>query len=182
MIGAMTPRFAFAALFLTGLVLGVVAMLVGIQKDSPPRTARSMFNLATIGALVTVAGAVGYPLARYTALGSLAMSAIALVSGLGGWGLAVAMIAGWAVPSAARETEDERYALQGFVGKVTQPIGNATAGEITYQLEGAWHHNRARSLDGKPIESGTEIAIERIEDGIAWVERWSTIERQLELP
>jgi hypothetical protein len=181
-IGDMTLRFAFVALFLAGLVLGVISMLVGIQKDSPPRTARAMFNLATIGALVTAVGAVGYPLARYSTLGGIAVWLIALAAGLAAWGLAVAMIAGWAVPSAARETEDERYALQGFVGKVTQPIGNATAGEITYQLESAWHRHRARSLDGKPIESGTEIAIERIEDGIAWVERWSTIERQLELP
>jgi hypothetical protein len=178
----MTLRFVFAALFLVGLVLGVISMLVGIQKDSPPRTARSMFNLATIGAFVTVVGAVGYPVARYTTLSATAVSGIAFIAGLAAWGLAVAMIAGWAVPSAARETEDERYALQGFVGKVTQPIGNGTAGEITYQLEGAWHRYQARSLDGKPIESGTEIAIERIEDGIAWVERWSTIERQLELP
>lgn len=178
----MTLRFAFVALFLAGLVLGVISMLVGIQKDSPPRTARSMFNLATIGAFVTVAGAVGYPVARYATLSGIVVSAIALAAGLAAWGLAVAMIAGWAVPSAARETEDERYALQGFVGKVTQPIGNGTAGEITFQLEGAWHRHRARSLDGRPIETGTEIAIERIEDGIAWVERWSTIERQLELP
>lgn len=178
----MTARFAFAALFLAGLVLGVIAMLVGIQKDSPPRTARSMFNLATIGAFVTVAGAVGYPLARYSSLGILPISAIAAVAGLAAWGLAVAMIAGWAVPSAARETEDERYALQGFVGKVTRPIGNGMPGEISYQLEGTWHRIRALSLDGKPIENGTEIAIERIEDGIAWVERWSTIERQLEIP
>jgi membrane protein implicated in regulation of membrane protease activity len=110
------------------------------------------------------------------------VTAIALAGGLAAWGLAVAMIAGWAVPSAARETEDERYALQGFVGKVTQPIGNGTVGEISYQLEGAWHRARARSLDGQPIENGTEIAIERIEEGVAWVERWSTIERQLELP
>lgn len=178
----MTLRFTYAALFLAGLVLGVIAMLVGIQKDRPPRTARSLFNLATIGAFVTVTGAVGYPLARYTTLGGLATSAIAVAAGLAGWGLAVAMIAGWAVPSARRDTEDERYALQGFVGKVTRPIGTATPGEISYQLEGAWHQARARSLDGQPIESGTEIAIERIEDGIAWVERWSTIERQLELP
>jgi hypothetical protein len=178
----MTLRFTYAVLFLVGLVLGVTAMLVGIQKDSPPRTARSLFNLATIGAFVTVIGAVGYPLARYTSLGALAVTAIAVAAGLAGWGLAVAMIAGWAVPSAARDTEDERYALQGFVGKVTQPIGNGTPGEISYQLEGASHRARALSLDGQPIESGTEIAIERIEEGIAWVERWSTIERQLELP
>lgn len=178
----MALRFTYAALFLAGLVLGVIAMLVGIQKDSPPRTARSLFNLATIGAFVTVVGAVGYPLARYSSLGVLAITAIAVVAGLAGWGLAVAMIAGWAVPSAARETEDERYALQGFVGKVTQPIGNHTPGEISYQLEGVWHRARALSLDGRPIELGTEIAIERIEEGIAWVERWSTIERQLELP
>ena len=178
----MTLRFAYAALFLTGLVLGVVAMLMGIQKDSPPRTARSLFNLATIGAFVTVAGAVGYPIARYSTLGPIAVTLIALGGGLAAWGLAVAMIAGWAVPSAARETEDVRYALQGFVGKVTQPIGTGTTGEISYQLEGAWHRARARSLDGQPIENGTEIAIERIEEGVAWVERWSTIERQLELP
>jgi hypothetical protein len=178
----MTLRFAFVALFLAGLILGVISMLVGIQKDSPPRTARAMFNLATIGAFVTVIGAVGYPLARYSTLGVVAVCVIALVAGLAAWGLAVAMIAGWAVPSAAREVEDERYTLQGFVGKVTQSIGDGTVGEITYQLDGAWHRHRARSLDGKPIESGTEIAIERIEDGIAWVERWSTIERQLELP
>lgn len=178
----MTLRFTYAVLFLAGLVLGVIAMLIGIQKDSPPRTARSLFNLATIGAFVTVMGAVGYPLARYTSLGGLAIFGIALAAGLAGWGLAVAMIAGWAVPSAARDTEDERYALQGFVGKVTQPIGSGAPGEISYQLEGAWHRARALSLDGQPIENGTEIAIERIEDGIAWVERWSTIERQLELP
>lgn len=178
----MATRFTFAALFLAGLVLGVISMLVGVQRNRPPRTARSMFNLATIGAFVTVAGAVGYPLARYSTLGHVAVAAIAIVAGLGGWGLAVAMIAGWAVPSAARATEDERYTLQGFVGRVTQPIGHGGVGEITYQLEGAWHHSRARSLDGKPIESGTEIAIDRVEEGIAWVERWSTIERQLELP
>lgn len=178
----MTVRFAFAALFLAGLVLGVIAMLVGIQKDSPPRTARSLFNLATIGAFVTVTGAVGYPVARYTTLGVIAVSAIAVGGGLAAWGLAVAMIAGWAVPSAARETEDERYALQGFVGKVTRSIGDGTPGEISYQLEGAWHRVTALSLDGNPIETGTEIAIERIEDGVAWVERWSTIERQLEIP
>jgi membrane protein implicated in regulation of membrane protease activity len=86
------------------------------------------------------------------------------------------------VPSARRETEDERYVLQGFVGRVTQAIGAGTPGEISYQLEGSWHRVRARSLDGNPIEAGTEIAIERIEDGVAWVERWSTIERQLEIP
>jgi membrane protein implicated in regulation of membrane protease activity len=120
--------------------------------------------------------------ARYTGLGVLAVSAIAVVAGLAAWGLAVAMIAGWAVPSARRETEDERYVLQGFVGRVTQAIGAGTPGEISYQLEGSWHRVRARSLDGNPIEAGTEIAIERIEDGVAWVERWSTIERQLEIP
>lgn len=178
----MTLRFTFVVLFFAGLVLGVIAMLVGVQRDQPPRTARSMFNLATIGAFATVAGAVGYPLARYAALGPLSISSIALAAGLGGWGLTVAMIAGWAVPSAARTPEDERYALQGFVGKVTRDIGEGTPGEITYQLEGTWHRVYARSLDGRPIESGTEIAIERIEDGTAWVERWSTIERQLELP
>jgi hypothetical protein len=178
----MTTGVIFILIFFAGLVLGVVSMLVGVQRDHPPRTARSMFNLATIGAFATITGAVGYLLTRYTALGIPATSAIAIVSGLGAWGLAVAMIAGWAVPSAAREPDDERYALQGFLGKVTKAIGEGTHGEIAYEIEGAWHRAQAQSLDGRSIEIGTEIAIERIENGVAWVERWSTIEQQLKLP
>ena len=33
---------------------------------------------------------------------------------------------------------------------------------------------------GASIAAGTEVVIERIEDGIAYVELWSNIERELE--
>ena len=35
-------------------------------------------------------------------------------------------------------------------------------------------------LEGATITAGTEVVIERIEDGIAYVELWSNIERELE--
>jgi hypothetical protein len=38
---------------------------------------------------------------------------------------------------------------------------------------------RARSLDGTGIPPGTDIAIERLEDGIAYVELWSQVEERL---
>jgi len=38
---------------------------------------------------------------------------------------------------------------------------------------------RARSIDGSGIPSGTEVAIERLEEGVAYVELWSHVEERL---
>jgi hypothetical protein len=41
---------------------------------------------------------------------------------------------------------------------------------------------RAMSLEGRTIEADAEVVIERVEDGVAYVELWSTIAEQLQLP
>ena len=45
-------------------------------------------------------------------------------------------------------------------------------GEIIFALGGSRRCSGARSGDGKAIEKGTEVVIERYEKGIAYVKRW----------
>lgn len=175
-------RVLFLACLALGLGLGVVSMIAGIDRDRRHGRWVKYLNLPTAGAAIALFGVVGYPLARYTTLRPGWMLLIAGGSALAGALGVVALIAGWAVPSADREVKDPRYALQGQLGRVTQSIGATAAGEIAYELGGAPHTLRAQSLDGGAIARGADIVIERVEEGIAYVERWSTIARQLELP
>jgi hypothetical protein len=92
------------------------------------------------------------------------------------------IIAGWAVPSAEREVEDERFLLQGHFARVSRGIEREAPGEIIFEHEGRQHVLRAASLDGGAIAPDAEVVIERVEDGVAYVELWSTIAEQLKLP
>lgn len=175
-------RILFLALFILGLVLGVISMIAGIDRDRRHGRWVKYLNLPTAGAAAALFGLTGYPLAKYSSLGPLAMVAIAGAAGVAGAVGMMFLIAGWAVPSAAREVEDERYRLQGHLAQVTQAIRVAEPGEIVFEHEGQRQTVRARSLDDKPIPEGSDVVIERVEDGIAYVELWSTIAQQLKLP
>jgi len=172
---------AFFALFLlAGLLLGVAAMLGGIDRKARHGAWVKYLNLPTAGAAAALFGIVGYPLAKYTSMGTAAMLAIAGASAAAAAVGMVILIAGWAVPSAARHVEDPRFALQGNPAQVSRAISGADAGTITYEHDGERRTVPAVGLDGAAIAAGTEVVIERIEDGIAYVELWSNIERELE--
>lgn len=174
-------RAMFLVAFVLGLILGVRGMLVGItQVRQSAHT--SIFSFLTIGTWLVAFGITGYLLSRYTAVGTGVSLVIAAASGVGAATGMYALIAGWAVPSAKREVEDERYSLQGHIGSVTHAIIPLGVGQITYVHNGVRRTLQARSLDGKPIATDADIVIERIEDGVAFVELWSTIEKQLEMP
>lgn len=175
----------FLAAFLLGLLLGVFAMLTGVDR----RSARLPFNvivepsaklnLPTIAAFSTVFGAVGYLLTRNTALGALPRLAIA-----GGGGVAaalgiVALIQRWALPSAREESIDERYLLQGHPARVTDAIGPEHPGTIAYEIDGTRHATPALALDGSAVAAETDVVIERVEDGLAYVETWERVEERL---
>ncbi|HMI57997.1 MAG TPA: hypothetical protein VK511_08115 [Gemmatimonadaceae bacterium] len=170
----------FALFLLAGLLVGVVAMLGGIDRKARHGAWVKYLNLPTAGAAAALFGIVGYPLAKYSSLGTAAMLAIAGASAAAAAVGMVAVIAGWAVPSAARNVEDPRYALQGHPARVSQAISGGQAGAIVYEHDGARRTVPAIGLDGTPMAAGTEVVIERIEDGIAYVELWSNIERELE--
>ena len=178
----MLMRVIYLVTLLLGLILGVVSMIRGIDRDERRRRAISFFNLPMVGSLAVALGITGYLLTRYSSLSAPVVALLAVIVGLAGASGTIALIAGWAVPSAARDVEDERYRLQGHIGHVTRNIDAGGLGEISYEHDGRRHAIAARSLDGTAIPAGTDIAIERVEDSVAFVELWANIEKQLKLP
>jgi len=170
----------FALFLLAGLIVGVVAMIGGIDRRQRHGAWVKYLNLPTAGAAAALFGIVGYPLAKYSSLGTVAMLAIAGAAAAAAAAGMVAVIAGWAVPSAALHAEDARFALQGHPARVSQAISGTRPGEIVYEHDGTHQVVPAVGLDGASIAAGAEVVIERIEDGIAHVELWSNIERELE--
>lgn len=172
----------FLAIFIIGLVLGVFSMIAGIDREQRHGRWVNYLNIPTGATAATLFGLVGYPLAKYTSLRTGAYLTIAVAAAVVGATGMVAIIAGWAVPSAARDVPDARYILQGHLARVTRAIDPSAPGEITFEYEGHRQVARAASLDGTPIALDSDVVIERVEDDVAYVERWSTIARQLELP
>jgi hypothetical protein len=185
----MSPLFLGALLL--GLLLGVFAMLHGVERparedSAPPGAApgeppqpSARLNLPAIAGFATLFGAVGYLVLRYSALAPGFVLAIAAIAGAAGATGAVALVAKWAVPGAAHDTEDPRYVLQGHLARVTSAIQGTGHGEIAYVVNGVRHLSPATSLDGAPVPTDTDVVIERIENGVAYVERWAVVEERL---
>jgi membrane protein implicated in regulation of membrane protease activity len=196
-------HYFFQAVFLLGLILAVAAMLFGVERratrvvpvpgepvhasggrvpvrqGSAPPSPRARWNLPLWAAFCTVFGATGYLLTRNTTLGLGPRILIATaVGGAAVFGV-IALIAKWAIPSAKRDPEDPRYVLQGHPARVARAISTAVPGEIAYEVDGTRYAAKARSIDGQPMEAGAEVVIERVEDGVAWVEPWSAVEQRI---
>jgi len=171
----------FLSAFLAGLLLGVRAMIVGVER--PPRTGtapRTALGAPAVAAAATTFGLAGYVLLRH--VGASAAAAVGMAAGLALLSAlsAVALIAKWAVPSAAAEPPDERYLLQGTPAFVTREVTPEGDGEVTYlAADGAQYATLARSFDGSALDVGAEVVIDRVEDGVAYVEAWALVEKRL---
>lgn len=174
----------------TGLALGSLFMWRGIER--PSRNApeadslgrelpaeRFGRQLPTGAALFFTLGIVGYQLVMRSSLSSAAVIGIALLSGVMVALLVFVGVTRWVVPVARRSMEDPRFALQGVPGTVTTAIDAADSGEIGYETNGRAVTIRARSIDGSGIPRGADVAIDRLEDGVAYVELWSHVEERL---
>ena len=182
-----SPRTVLSVVFLAslsaGLLLGVYAMLHGVERpgpSAPNAPPRANVSLPTVAAFAFGFGLVGYLLLRYAS----ANVAGALIGGMAAGGLAVAatvlLIARWAVPSAAADHVDERYLLQGTPARVTRALQGDVDGEVAYEAaDGAQYAIPARSFDGSPLEVGDEVIIDRIEGGVAFVEAWAVVEKRI---
>jgi hypothetical protein len=185
----------FLVTFAIGLLLAVRAMLYGIER--PPKPARSrtaaatavvtgvaapprfVINLPTTAGFATGFGATGYLLVRYTTLSTAPIVVVATLAGVAGAIGALTLVAAWAIPAAKAEVVDERYVLQGAPARVVSITDNGSSAVIEYQADGAKLTSRATGLDGVLLEAGGDVVIERIEDGIAYVEPWDRVEARL---
>ena len=197
--------YVFLVVFGIGLLLAVRAMLIGIERPvKTPRVSlrsgrapdvglpatpgatpsgqpasRFVINLPTTAGFASAFGVTGYLLARYTVLRAGPVFVIAAVAGAAGGVGALTLVAKWAIPAAKAEVIDERYVLQGVVAQVVSVADRGASGTITYQADGASHTAPATGLDGARLELGTDVVIERIECGIAYVEPWALVEARL---
>lgn len=182
----------FLGTFLAGLLLGVYVMIRGVERvgtrgrsleldalGRPVGTYRMALTAPTIGAFATVLGITGYLLWRYTSLPTWLQWVLGLSTALFGTVVATRAVTHWATQAATQDVVDERYLLQGHPAQVVAPITPSEHGEIAYLVGGKRYATPAQSLDGRAVPAGTDVVIDRLEDGVAYVEPWVQVEQRL---
>jgi hypothetical protein len=77
------------------------------------------------------------------------------------------------------DPDDPRFVLQGHVAVVSSDIPTDGEGRIVVGEGDAQRTFGARSIDGQAIDAGLEVCIERVEEGVAFVELWALVEARL---
>ena len=173
--------YAFVGLVFIGLLAAVRVMLYGVERPRPagdqsPRSFSA--SPALVATFCFVAGIVGYASLR---LGTHVFAAIVAALGVGTVATYAAsqIIASWWTVVPEHDVDDERYVLQGSLGRVVAAIDGSQGGKISLESSGHRDLLPARGIDDQTMAVGTEVVIERIEDGVAYVEDWATVEKRL---
>ena len=185
----------FLVVLLLGLVAGVRAMLLGtehlprgVQLPAPhERTSEhvtdaepsALFNWASAGAFAFAFGLAGYLCTRFSMWGVPVRVVIAAVAGGAAITLQSLLIARWAIPAARAEHVDERYLLQGTVGRISREIPADGDGELQYTLDDVTYTLPARELAAGVLAQDVEVVLDRVEGGVAYVEAWAQVEQRL---
>ena len=129
------------------------------------------FNASTIMAFLAWFGGPGYLLTRHSNLLALTSLALSMAAGLfAGWVVFKFMVRLMQTADVPMSSDDHR--VEGALGTISMSIRENGTGEIIFALGGTRRCAGARSGDGKPIDKGTEVVIERYEKGIAYVKKW----------
>jgi hypothetical protein len=174
-------RVAFLVAFTGGLVLAVFAMLHGVEylRRNRSRAPSPFFNFPAVAAFAVGLGAAGYVLSSRTGLRLSGVVAIALIAGgLSAAGM-IALLSRWALREGAAVGHDDTETIQGQLAVVAQEIGPDGTGLITYEHLGERLQSPARALGNQTLARGADVVIDRIENGIAFVEEWAVVERRL---
>jgi len=131
----------------------------------------SWFNASTMMAFLAWFGGTGYILATHSQLVGIVALGFATLAGLcASWVVFRFMVK--LMNAESSHLKDEDYRHEGAVCTVTMPIRENGTGEVVFLQGGVRRSTGARSHDGKPLEKGAEVVIERYENGIAYVRRW----------
>lgn len=154
-------------------------MLHGVEHTRPKRdrAPSPFFNLPSYAAFGFGFGVVGYLLATRTSLANWAILLIAALAGSLAVAGMVTLLAKWALRDDATESED--HEIQGQLAVVTRDIQPHTSGEIRYEAFGKQVKVPAKSIGGNQVRAGSDVVIDRIENGVAMVEEWAVVEQRL---
>jgi hypothetical protein len=131
----------------------------------------SWFNASSVLAFLAWFGGVGFLLIQYSHVQTFFIVLIATLAGIAaGWIVLRFLLALVGPDDEPLRAEDGR--LVGALGTVSMTIRENGTGEIIFPLGGGRRCSGARTEDGKSIEKGAEVVIERYEKGIAYVKRW----------
>ena len=185
----------FLGVLLIGLLLGVFVMLNGTERllsgvtlpaphartsehvvDSEPS---ALFNWASVAAFAFAFGLSGYLFTRFSPWSVSLRIAVAALIGGAAMTLQSLLIARWAIPGARAEEVDERYLLQGTLARTTREIPDDGEGELQYTIDGVSYTLPARSVDGHELTIDVEVVLDRVENGVAYVEPWTRVEQRL---
>ena len=156
-------------------------MLHGVEHTRANRSQAPspFFNVPALAAFFVGFGAVGYPVASRSRLPAWAVLLIAAASGAVTISAMITLLARWALRGAAAKSPADEHEIQGQLAVVSKDIRPTAAGEITYELLGRQTKLPAKALSTKPLPAGTEVVIDRIEDGMAFVEEWAVVEQRI---
>ena len=131
----------------------------------------SWFNASTLLAFLAWFGGAGYILTKYSNLVAIASLGLATLAGLVSGSIVFKFMVKL-MHSNETQLNEADYRVEGSLCTVTMPIRANGTGEVVFLLGGVRRSAGARTDDGKPIEKGAEVVIERHENGIAYVKRW----------
>ena len=172
--------YLYLAALIAGLLLAVRLMFFGAERRRlhPDHTPLRRSEPAAVAFLVMF-GVAGYLLTRHASLGAVMSAGAAILLGAG-WAAVTARLAiVMARVTPAHDPDDPRYALQGQVATVAAGIPAGGEGTITFDAGAGPRTAPACAIDQNAIDEGVEVCIERIENGVVFVERWSLVEARL---
>jgi membrane protein implicated in regulation of membrane protease activity len=131
----------------------------------------SWFNAMTFMSFLAWFGGIGYILSTHSKLVAMLALFIAIVAGLFAAAVVFKFMAR-IVKVRDAQMLDWDYRIEGTIGTISSPIRQDGTGEMIFEQRGARKSVGARSEDGTPLPNGTEVAIARYENGIAYVKKW----------
>ncbi|MEO6527132.1 MAG: hypothetical protein ABIP93_10945 [Gemmatimonadaceae bacterium] len=173
--------YVFLAAFIAGLLLAVRVMFFGAERRRlQPADAMPLRRSEPAAiAFLVMFGVTGYLLTRYASLSATAGAGLAVLLGLAWAALVTRLAVATARVQPEHDPEDPRYVLQGHVAAVSVAIPADGEGAIILSEAGDERTVRARTIDGSAIGEGEEVCIERLDDGVAFVELWAIVEERL---
>jgi membrane protein implicated in regulation of membrane protease activity len=172
--------YTYLVSLIAGLLLAVRLMFFGAERLRPvPGALPLRRSEPAIVAFLVVFGLTGYLLSRYARLDGVSVVSLAAAFGVVCAAVATRLAIATARIVPEHDPDDPRYALQGHVGVVTVDIPANGEGSIRYEDKGSVHAVRARDIGNGALHAGQEVCIERIDDGVAYVELWALVEQRL---
>ena len=169
----------FNLVFLAGLLVAVRVMVAGVEHSGRDGSVQVRTRWAMLGGMLTLTGFVGSLMARLDASLWVRVMFTSLAVVIGVVIARVLVKRAVAMPVGDHDF-DPRFELQGVPAVVVESIPESGDGFVRLpEGSGFAMPVRARSLDGAPIACGVEVGVERIDDGVAFVEAWSEIEARL---